>query len=1175
MYKRIISAFVSVFIISASVLFALPAKADDTVYHDVDGHFEIEAESLDYCNELNKVSMSDASGGYALQREAGSINSFTGTHDIVLNFNILKKGRYAFYLRLKTSGSYITYYTSIDSSSKTSFISKMKTGEYIYFPLDSYYLAEGTHTVGFTYRHCGYYIDKLVITNLSDDAMFEGESYDYKLCKNNFYNLPYDLPEVLENKVHPRLILEKDKLEAVRSNLTHPQNIKAYTRLLNACEKNYSNCLLNTAKANNANHDYLDYIEANAFLYALEKNPENAKKAINGIKDYLKTYRAAYASLTESREAGNTVFRASLVYDWCYDQLTDEDKNFIINECLLLFAASEHGRDGTHALNAYNSDHGEEYVLTKNMLGFSIATFDEIPHYFNGVYKRIIEEFVPSRNFRYENSDFNQQGDDYGLFRSGADSFMTLLLSNLDREDLVSDNQFMQAYQPIYRRNANGAFMREGDCYSFPILGGYQAPSGLTAITFIQSLLANDPYIKGEYFTITANSEANSLADTSISDAMYLALNDVTLLPKQKNDLPLSKYFGDKSGIMVARTSWDMGVNSNAMTVSMKVSERNMGGHGHSDSGHFYIYYKGPLAVDSGVYEPTSGNKSQHLNNYYRQTVAHNSVLIGGKGQKRISGIDTLSKMSSDTEYGEVLGYDFGEDPNKPDYTYLKGDLTKAYDGAAEEFTRSFMFFNFFDETYPGALVVFDKITSANETDEKTFLLHSQNEPEITGSRITIKNTTSYGYNGRLTNDVLLPAQNLKINKISGYIANGADYTVGKSHATGIGDESGNYRVEISSESPSKTEYRLNVLQVSENNDEIAPLEATLMEADGFFGAQIKDRVVLFSKDRNRKSSDVTFELGGDAVRKVTVCDLKAGKWDVYKDGTLQSSVTVYENGGVASFEGVGGSYVLKNSEAFSETKNLDTLSNLRDNPDYISVFRKSKVISSGGVTTSNFVSISPKPVMSENTVMVPIESVAQEFSVATGLKEDFIRVKKSSSQILEIYKNSPVINYNGKIFLADVPSFEKDGQWYVQSDALCGVLGCISEYEPLSAILYFEPSSTADVPLLLLGSSDEVLSECIFAKAQIMKDSQKSSAWGNIELYNHSGKDFEYYVCLALYDGDKLKNVKATKLICPNDKIKTDYITPEVEFSNDHELKLFVWKNDAITPVMKSVTAD
>ena len=140
----------------------------------------------------------------------------------------------------------------------------------------------------------------------------------------------------------------------------------------------------------------------------------------------------------------------------------------------------------------------------------------------------------------------------------------------------------------------------------------------------------------------------------------------------------------------------------------------------------------------------------------------------------------------------------------------------------------------------------------------------------------------------------------------------------------------------------------------------------------------------------------------------------------MYADGKADV-ICAYENGGVASFEGVGGSYVLKNSEAFSETKNLDTLINLSANPDYISVYRKSKVISSGGVTTSNFVNISPKPVMSENTVMVPIESVAKEFSVATGLKEDFIRVKKSSSQILEIYKNSPVINYNGKIFLFGV----------------------------------------------------------------------------------------------------------------------------------------------------------
>jgi len=1000
--------------------------------------------------------------------------------------------------------------------------------------------------------------------------MFSSGEYDYTKLKSNSYNLSYELPDVLKNKVHPRLIIEKDKIETIKQNLTHPQNIDRYKRLVEASEKNYSDCSLDISKSNNHNYDYLSYIEANAFLYALGKDTLHAQKAVKGIKEYLATYRAQFSNLAESREAGNLVFRASLVYDWCYDNLTDEDKNYIINECLLLFCASEHGRDGLYALNAYNSDHGEEYVLIKNMLGFAVAAFDEIPYYFNNVCKRIVEEFVPSRNFRYENSDFNQMGDNYGIFRSGADSFLKLILKNLGRDDLLTQNQSKQAYQAIYRKNPNGDFMRDGDCYSLPILGGYQVPSGYTALLFIQSLMSSDSYLKGEYYKVTANLNSNSLADSFISDAMHLALNDVSVFPKQKNDLPLSKYFGDKSGVMVARTSWDDGINSNTMTVSMKVSENNMGSHGHSDSGHFYIYYKGPLAVDSGVYEPISGNKSMHLNNYYRQTVAHNSVLIGGKGQKRISGIDTYSKMSTGTQFGEVLGYDFGKDLNKPDYTYLKGDLTKAYDGAAEEYTRSFMFFNFFDEIYPGALIVFDKITSTSEDDKKTYLLHSQNEPEISGNTITIKNTTDYGYNGRLINKTLLPKSDVNIDKISGYVVGENDYTVGKAHKTGIGDESGNYRVEISSSVPEKTEYILNVLQVSENDDSIEALPSELIETDGFYGVKIKDRIALFSKNRDRSAESTEFEIFSESKQKICVCDLKEGTWNVYKDGTLYDTVTVSENGGVAYFEGDGGAYSLSYASSDGAYKDMNFLNNLKDNPDYISTYRKNIKLTKSGTTVSNFVYMKNKPFLSDEKIMLSPRSVSEVFGIGYEEDNDTARMKNGSDELV-IYKNSKLVTYNNNCYLSSADSHTQNGSLYSESDVIGLITKCEIDYNHLNETVYFTPTTSVENTLTPFGNSADVLKECIFAKADIVVNSDSQKANGSITVYNHTGNTHEFRVYLAVYSGGKLKSldVSKTRLVCESDKTSVEFDTPWAGYTQGDELKLFVWKNDGITPML------
>ena len=94
---------------------------------------------------------------------------------------------------------------------------------------------------------------------------------------------------------------------------------------------------------------------------------------------------------------------------------------------------------------------------------------------------------------------------------------------------------------------------------------------------------------------------------------------------KNFTDLPLSSWSGMQNGMMIAKTGWDEGYNSNDMTVSMKVPQKFTNGHRHLDSGEFEIYYKGLLAMDSGSYFSYS---SAHNRGYAMQTIAHNCMLI-------------------------------------------------------------------------------------------------------------------------------------------------------------------------------------------------------------------------------------------------------------------------------------------------------------------------------------------------------------------------------------------------------------------------------------------------------------------------------------------------------------------------------------------------------------------
>ena len=78
---------------------------------------------------------------------------------------------------------------------------------------------------------------------------------------------------------------------------------------------------------------------------------------------------------------------------------------------------------------------------------------------------------------------------------------------------------------------------------------------------------------------------------------------DTALQPKPISTLPLSRYFGAPFGWMVARTGW----GEDAAIAEMKINEYNFANHQHLDAGAFQLYYRGALAIDSGLYSGSSG----------------------------------------------------------------------------------------------------------------------------------------------------------------------------------------------------------------------------------------------------------------------------------------------------------------------------------------------------------------------------------------------------------------------------------------------------------------------------------------------------------------------------------------------------------------------------------------
>ena len=104
-------------------------------------------------------------------------------------------------------------------------------------------------------------------------------------------------------------------------------------------------------------------------------------------------------------------------------------------------------------------------------------------------------------------------------------------------------------------------------------------------------------------------------------------------------------------------------------------------------------------------------------------------------------------------------------------------------------------------------------------------------------------------------------------------------------------------------------ELVLNVIQVADNRcNQLS--EVLRIENDRIVGAQLADRVVMFAKSSEPLQKDFTLTVNGTGTYKFVITDLKAGNWQVKKNGRVFIPLAeVRASDGVLAFEGTAGSY--------------------------------------------------------------------------------------------------------------------------------------------------------------------------------------------------------------------------------------------------------------------------
>ena len=157
------------------------------------------------------------------------------------------------------------------------------------------------------------------------------------------------------------------------------------------------------------------------------------------------------------------------------------------------------------------------------------------------------------------------------------------------------------------------------------------------------------------------------------------------------------------------------------------------------------------------------------------------------------------------------------------------------------------MFLNFAGQPVKAALVVFDRVVSADPGFRKSWLLHSMEEPRVEGSSITVA-PAQRGWRGKLVDQVLLPAA-AEITPVGGP---GKEFWVfGKDFPVQVPDsphaEAGAWRVEVSPRQPAAVDRFLNVMQIMDRDT--APMPTKLIEAGDASGMLLAGVTVLFPND--------------------------------------------------------------------------------------------------------------------------------------------------------------------------------------------------------------------------------------------------------------------------------------------------------------------------------------
>lgn len=705
-------------------------------------------------------------------------------------------------------------------------------------------------------------------------------------------------PPVLPPPGHPRLFLRTADLPEMRRRMTDAFYSRAWNRVLAQGSNTFSGTL--TPGPSNYDPRIHDGIEAGALRYLLEGHAPSGEKALAALRRVLPV--VTYPERQDiTREKGATILTAAMVYDWCFPLLTADDKAMIIMHMKRIAGLMEVGYPPVKQGNLVG--HAGEAQIFRDQLAGGIATYDEDPEMYRHAASRLFGELIPARNF-FSPSGWHHQGSSYGPYRYQWEITAAWILRRMTGGHFFDDSLGQVPYGWLYSTRPDGWLLVDGDG---PLMSKRETrPPYLPLGDMLAASYYRDERLMG--YAMDRLRARDRLTETMA----FFLFADNSVPEKSWKDLPLSRYFGNPAGMLMARTGWEEGSNAGVLVAQMKIAPWRFDNHQHLDHGHFQIWYKGLLAGDSGIYQGKEGGYgSSHDVNYYKRTIAHNCVTVtdpaekfqwgtknggsalvndggqnwaGGIGGNEIMTVESHTNQDQLYHVANVTGHGFWPRGGTPDYSWLSGDLTKAYSKKVGQYQRFFVFLNLKDASHPGALIVYDRLAVADPKFPRKWLFHAP--MGLSGSPEGFAADGAWG--GHLSASVLLPepsARNIEIIGGEGkwFEVEGKNFPQGPKDSSVRSEDLENfaYRLELSAPTNTGDTRFLVAMQVMDRGT--APQVVTPVFGENHVGLALTDRCVIFPKSYGELTS-LTLELP-PKVRHVLVTGVAPGTWTINGEG--------------------------------------------------------------------------------------------------------------------------------------------------------------------------------------------------------------------------------------------------------------------------------------------------